>query len=53
MKKAYDFSKWKERKNPYVGKEKAVGINWSPQVAFLRSFSLTTQLRVCYVIPVK
>jgi len=27
MKKAYDFSKLKEIKNPYAGKKKAVGIN--------------------------
>ncbi len=32
MKKEYDFAKLKERKNPYVGKKKAVGINLSPQV---------------------
>jgi predicted DNA binding CopG/RHH family protein len=32
MKKAYDFSKWRERKNPYAAKKKAVGINLSPQV---------------------
>src|SRR5260370_16388071 len=32
MKKAYDFSKLKELKNPYAGKKKAVGINLSPQV---------------------
>jgi len=32
MKKAYDFSKWKEIKNPYAGKKKAVGSNLSPEV---------------------
>ena len=32
MKKAYDFSKWKERKNSWVGKKTAVEINLSPQV---------------------
>jgi len=32
MKKEYDFSKWKELKNPYAGKKKAVGINLSPAV---------------------
>lgn len=32
MKKEYDFSKLKERKNPYAGKKKAVGINLSPEV---------------------
>lgn len=32
MKKEYDFSKLKERKNPYPGKKKAVGINLSPEV---------------------
>ena len=32
MKKAYDFSKWKERKNPCVGKKAAMEINLSPQV---------------------
>jgi predicted DNA binding CopG/RHH family protein len=32
MKKAYDFSKLKELKNPYHAKKKAVGINLSPQV---------------------
>jgi len=32
MKKQYDFSKLKARKNPYAGKKKAVGINLSPQV---------------------
>ncbi len=32
MKKAYDFSKLKELKNPYPAKKKAVGINLSPQV---------------------
>ena len=32
MKKAYDFSKLKEIKNPYAGKKKAVGINLSPEV---------------------
>jgi hypothetical protein len=32
MKKEYDFSKLKELKNPYAGKEKAVGINLSPKL---------------------
>ena len=32
MKKAYDFSKLKELKNPYTGKKKAVAINLSPEV---------------------
>jgi predicted DNA binding CopG/RHH family protein len=32
MKKEYDFSKLKERRNPYAGKKKAVGINLSPEV---------------------
>jgi hypothetical protein len=32
MKKAYDFSRLKEVKNPYAGKKKAVGINLSPEV---------------------
>ena len=32
MKKAYNFSKLKEIKNPYAGKKKAVGINLSPEV---------------------
>jgi predicted DNA binding CopG/RHH family protein len=32
MKKAYAFSRWKEIKNPYAAKKKAVGINLSPQV---------------------
>lgn len=32
MKKAYDFSKMKEVKNPYIDKKKAVGINLSPVV---------------------
>jgi predicted DNA binding CopG/RHH family protein len=32
MKKEYDFSKMKERKNLYRGKKKAVGINLSPEV---------------------
>jgi predicted DNA binding CopG/RHH family protein len=32
MKKAYDFSKFKELKNPYPAKKKAVGINLSPRV---------------------
>jgi len=32
MKKAYDFSKLKEIKNPYAGMKKAVGINLSPEV---------------------
>jgi predicted DNA binding CopG/RHH family protein len=32
MKKAYDFSKLKELKNPYPAKKKAVGINLSPRV---------------------
>ena len=32
MKKAYDFSKLKEIKNPYPGNKKAVGINLSPEV---------------------
>lgn len=32
MKKEYDFSKLKERKNPYPAKKKAVGINLSPEV---------------------
>jgi predicted DNA binding CopG/RHH family protein len=32
MKKAYDFSKLKEIRNPYAAKKKAVGINLSPQV---------------------
>jgi predicted DNA binding CopG/RHH family protein len=32
MKKEYDFSKLKGRRNPYAGKKKAVGINLSPEV---------------------
>lgn len=32
MKKEYNFSKLKERKNPYPAKKKAVGINLSPAV---------------------
>lgn len=32
MKKEYNFSKMKEKKNPYAGKKKAVGINLSPEV---------------------
>jgi predicted DNA binding CopG/RHH family protein len=33
MRKEYDFSKLKARKNPYTGKKKkAVGINLSPEV---------------------
>ena len=32
MKKEYDFSKLKGRKNPYTGKKKAVGINLSTEV---------------------
>ena len=32
MKKAYDFSKLKELKNPCADKKKAVGINLSPEV---------------------
>ncbi len=32
MKKAYDFSKLKELKNPRTDKKKAVGINLSPEV---------------------
>jgi predicted DNA binding CopG/RHH family protein len=32
MKKEYDFSKMKVKKNPYVGIKKAVGINLSPVV---------------------
>jgi predicted DNA binding CopG/RHH family protein len=33
MKKEYDFSKLKARRNPYAGKKKkAVGINLSPEV---------------------
>jgi len=32
MKKEYDFSKLKERRNPYAAKKKAVGINLSPAV---------------------
>ena len=31
MKKEYDFAKLKERKNPYAGKKKAVGINLSSE----------------------
>lgn len=32
MKKEYNFSELKERKNPYPAKKKAVGINLSPAV---------------------
>lgn len=32
MKKEYNFSKLKARKNPYADKKKAVGINLSPKV---------------------
>lgn len=32
MKKEYDLSKMKARKNPYAGKKMAVGINLSPDV---------------------
>lgn len=32
MKKEYDFSKMKARKNPYASKKKAVGINLNPEV---------------------
>lgn len=32
MKKEYDFSKMKGKKNPYASKKKAVGINLSAEV---------------------
>ncbi|HPI41193.1 MAG TPA: BrnA antitoxin family protein [Pseudobdellovibrionaceae bacterium] len=32
MKKEYDFSKMKAKKNPYASKKKAVGINLSADV---------------------
>ncbi len=32
MKKEYDFSKMKAKKNPYASKKKAVGINLSSDV---------------------
>ena len=32
MKKEYNFSRLRELKNPYPGKKKAVGINFSPEV---------------------
>ena len=32
MKKDYDFSKMKAKKNPYASKKKAVGINLSAEV---------------------
>jgi len=32
MKKEYDFSKMKGKKNPYASKKKAVGINLSGEV---------------------
>jgi predicted DNA binding CopG/RHH family protein len=32
MKKEYDFSTFKELKNPYARKKKPVGINLSPKV---------------------
>jgi len=32
MKKEYDFSKMKGRKNPYIKTKLAVGINLSPEV---------------------
>ncbi len=32
MKKEYDFSKMKAKKNPYASKKKAVGINLSSEV---------------------
>lgn len=32
MKKEYDFSKMKGKKNPYASKKKAVGINLSSEV---------------------
>jgi predicted DNA binding CopG/RHH family protein len=32
MKKEYDFSKMKAKKNPYASKKKAVGINLSAEV---------------------
>ena len=32
MKKEYDFSKMKAKKNPYATKKKAVGINLSAEV---------------------
>jgi len=32
MKKEYDFSKMKTKKNPYASKKKAVGINLSSEV---------------------
>ncbi|HEX5037723.1 MAG TPA: antitoxin [bacterium] len=32
MRKEYDFSKMKMKKNPYVGMKRAVGINLSPAV---------------------
>jgi predicted DNA binding CopG/RHH family protein len=32
MKKEYDFSKMKAKKNPYASKKKAIGINLSSEV---------------------
>jgi predicted DNA binding CopG/RHH family protein len=43
MKKEYDFSKMKARKNPYAGKKMAVGINLSPEViTYFKSMAVET-----------
>ena len=43
MKKEYDFSKMKARKNPYATKKKSVGINLSHEVIeYFKSLSVET-----------
>ena len=45
MKKEYDFSKMKAKKNPYVGKKKAVGINLNASVIdFFKKLSKETEV---------
>lgn len=45
MRKEYDFSKMKARKNPYSSKKKAVGINLSSEVIdYFKSLSKETSI---------
>jgi predicted DNA binding CopG/RHH family protein len=45
MKKEYDFSKMKAKKNPYASKKKAVGINLSADVIdYFKNLSISTGL---------
>ena len=45
MRKEYDFSKMKQLKNPFAGKQMAIGITLSPEVIdYFKELALETKI---------